>query len=48
VLFVDYDRDGNLDLFVASYIDLDLKTAPLLKPVLVFTRSKQLLVVPQD
>src|SRR5882724_6629973 len=27
--FTDYDRDGNLDLFVASYIDLDLKTAPL-------------------
>ncbi len=27
--FIDYDRDGNLDLFVASYIDLDLKTAPL-------------------
>lgn len=27
--FVDYDRDGALDLFVASYIDLDLKTAPL-------------------
>ena len=27
--FVDYDRDGYLDLFVASYIDLDLKTAPL-------------------
>jgi enediyne biosynthesis protein E4 len=27
--FVDYDRDGNLDLFVASYIDLDLKTAPV-------------------
>lgn len=27
--FVDYDRDGLLDLFVASYIDLDLKTAPL-------------------
>lgn len=27
--FVDYDRDGHLDLFVASYIDLDLKTAPL-------------------
>jgi enediyne biosynthesis protein E4 len=26
--FVDYDRDGYLDLFVASYIDLDLKTAP--------------------
>jgi hypothetical protein len=27
--FVDYDRDGRLDLFVASYIDLDLKSAPL-------------------
>src|SRR5215216_1770111 len=27
--FVDYDRDGHLDLFVASYIDLDLKTAPV-------------------
>ena len=27
--FIDYDRDGSLDLFVASYIDLDLKTAPL-------------------
>ncbi len=27
--FVDYDRDGHLDLFVSSYIDLDLKTAPL-------------------
>ncbi|HJU56027.1 MAG TPA: CRTAC1 family protein [Pyrinomonadaceae bacterium] len=27
--FVDYDRDGHLDLFVASYIDLDLKSAPL-------------------
>jgi hypothetical protein len=27
--FVDYDLDGYLDLFVASYIDLDLKTAPL-------------------
>ena len=27
--FVDYDRDGKLDLFVADYIDLDLKTAPV-------------------
>ena len=27
--FIDYDRDGKLDLFVASYIDFDPKTAPL-------------------
>jgi hypothetical protein len=26
--FFDYDRDGRLDLIVANYIDLDLKTAP--------------------
>jgi enediyne biosynthesis protein E4 len=27
--FGDYDGDGHLDLFVAAYIDVDLKTAPL-------------------
>jgi hypothetical protein len=26
--FVDYDRDGHLDLFVAHYVDLDLATTP--------------------
>ena len=27
--FVDYDRDGHLDLYVANYIDFDPRTAPL-------------------
>ena len=26
--FVDYDRDGRLDLMVANYVDFDIKTAP--------------------
>ncbi len=25
--FVDYDRDGRLDLIVANYVDFDLATA---------------------
>lgn len=27
--FVDYDRDGYLDLFISRYIDLDLATIPV-------------------
>jgi hypothetical protein len=26
--WIDYDRDGKLDLFVANYLEFDLKTAP--------------------
>ena len=27
--FIDYDRDGRLDLFVCTYLNFDFKTVPL-------------------
>src|SRR4029077_17802538 len=27
--FVDYDRDGHLDLFVSHYVDMDLASTPV-------------------
>jgi hypothetical protein len=34
--FVDYDRDGHLDLIVANYVNFDLATAPADRPTCIW------------